>query len=105
VLPANTKLIGAAINVITALSGGGNTTATASLAASADSTFPTNPKATIIAATTVFTGAFTPISVVGSNPYEARGGQQLQMTITTSGTQSALTAGVLSVDVFYTIVQ
>lgn len=105
VLPANTKLIGASINVVTPLSGGANTTATASLATSADATFPTNAKATIIAATTVFTGAFTPISVIGSNPYDSRGGQQLQMTITTSGTQSALTAGVLSVDVYYTIVQ
>lgn len=106
VLPGNARVLATGINVATPLSGGGATAVTASLATSADAAFPTNPKGTLIAATTVFTGAFTPIAVPGSNPYQSRGGQQLQMTITvTTGTQPGLTAGVLSVDVFYTIEQ
>lgn len=99
VMPANARLIDANINVITALSGGGNTTATASLSGGADAV------TSIIGATNVFTGAPAVGAAVGTNAYPSRGGQQLKMTVTTSGTESALTAGHLSVDVFYTIVQ
>jgi hypothetical protein len=98
VMPANAKLLDAQINVLTALSGGGATAVTASLSGGTDAV------TSIVGATNVFTGAPSPGAAVGTNPYPGRGGQQLKMTITvTTGTQPGLTAGVLSVDVFYSI--
>jgi hypothetical protein len=98
-LPANAKLLSADINVLTALSGGSAASAVATLQGGSDSA------GSIIASTTVFTGAATPIATPGSNPYTARGGQQLKMTITGDGTHalSTLTAGHLSVDVVYSV--
>lgn len=100
VLPANARLLGAEINVITALSGGSAASATAELQGGSDAA------GSIIASTTVFTGAATPISTPGSNPYQSRGGQQIKMTITGDGTHalSTLTAGHLSVDLFVSVV-
>jgi hypothetical protein len=99
-LPAGARMVDADINVITALSGGGATSATAGLEGGSDS------GGSIIALTgNVFTGASTPVSTVGSNPYRNRGGQQLKMTITGDGTHalSTLTAGHLSIDFLYVI--
>jgi hypothetical protein len=99
VMPASARLIDAQINVLTALSGGGLSAATMSLSGGTDAV------TSIIGATNVFTGAPTPGAAVGTNPYPGRGGQQLKATITSTGAAlSAITAGVLSVDVFYSIV-
>ena len=58
----------------------------------------------IIAASSVFTGAAPAVATPGTNPYQNRAGQQLKATLTvTGGTLAALTAGALSVDLFYTI--
>jgi hypothetical protein len=96
-LPTNARLHGADINVLTALSGGSAASATASLQGGSDAA------GSIIAATSVFTGASPVIAVTGSNPYSNRSAQQLKMTITGDGTHalSTLTAGHLSVDIYY----
>lgn len=100
VLPANARVIDTEVNVLTALSGGGLSAATISLSGGADAA------TSLIGATNVFTGAPTPGAAVGTNPYPGRGGQQLKATITSTGAAlSAITAGSLTVDVFYTIVQ
>lgn len=98
-LPANARLNAAEINVATAITGGAISAVTASLSGGSDAA------ATIIAATTVFTGAAPVIANPGTNPYTARGGQQIKMVLTsTGGALSTATAGSLSVDLFYTIV-
>jgi hypothetical protein len=98
VMPSNARLIDAQINVGTAVSGGTISAATLSLSGGADAV------TSIIGATNVFTAAPTPGAAVGTNPYPGRGGQQLKATLTTTGdTPNHATAGVLSVDVFYTI--
>lgn len=97
-LPANCRLVDSDINVLTPLSGGGATAVTASLQGGTDAA------GSLLAATTVFTGAAAINGQIGSNPYPSRGGQQLKMTITvTTGTQAGLTAGHLSIDIFYFI--
>ena len=98
-LPANARLNAAEINVTTPLSGGGASAVTMTLQGGSDAA------GSIIASTSVFTGANPVIATPGSNPYTARGAQQIKSTITvTAGTMAGLTAGVLSVDLFYTIV-
>jgi len=97
-LPTNARLIASEINVATALSGGGATAVTASLSGGVDAA------ATILSAQSVFTGAAPVNAAPGTNPYAARGGQQIKMVITTTtGTNAGLTAGVMSVDLFYSI--
>jgi hypothetical protein len=100
VLPANCRLIDYNINVLTALSGGSATAVTMTLQGGSDAA------GSLIASTSVFTGASSVIATVGSNPYPSRGGQQLKATLTNDGTHalSTLTAGHLSLDLFYTIV-
>lgn len=101
-LPANARLLGAEINVITPLSGGSASTAEASLQGGTDAA------GSIIAASAgnVFTGAGAVVATPGTNPYQSRGGQQIKMTITGDGTHalSTLTAGHLSVDLFVSVV-
>jgi hypothetical protein len=96
-LPAGAFLLAADINVATPLSGGSMTAVTAELQGGSDAA------GSIVASTSVFTGAASCIGTPGSNPYANRGGQQIKMTITGDGTHalSALTAGVLSVDLVY----
>lgn len=97
-LPANARLLASEINVATALSGGGATAVTAALSGGADA------PASILAAQSVFTGAAPVNATPGTNPYAARGAQQIKMVLTTTtGTNAGLTAGVLSVDLFYSI--
>ena len=99
VLPANTRLVDYNINVPTPLSGGGATAVAITLQGGTDAA------GSLIASSSVFTGALAVIATVGSNPYPSRGGQQLKATLTdTGGTLAGLTAGALSVDLFYTIV-
>lgn len=98
-LPANARLNAAEINVLTPLSGGGATAVAMTLQGGSDAA------GSIIASSSVFTGAAAVIATPGSNPYTARGGQQIKATITdTGGTLAGLTAGSLTVDIFYTIV-
>lgn len=98
-LPASARLNAVEINVITPLSGGGATAVAASISGGTDA------NGSIIAASSVFTGANPVIATPGTNPYTARGGQQLKMLLTdTGGTLAGLTAGSLTVDIFYTIV-
>jgi hypothetical protein len=98
-LPTNARLDAAEINVLTPLSGGGATAVTAALSGGTDTA------GSIITATSVFTGAQAVIATPGSNPYAARSGQQIKMVLTdTGGTLAGLTAGSLSVDIFYSIV-
>ena len=97
-LPTNARLLASEINVPIALSGGGATAVTASLSGGTDAA------ASILAAQSVFTGAAPVNATPGTNPYAARGGQQIKMVITTTtGTNPTLAAGVLSVDLFYSI--
>lgn len=97
-MPASARLVATEINVLTPLSGGGATAATMSLQGGVDAA------GSILAAQSVFTGASLVTATAGSNPYAARGGQQLKATLTaTTGTLAGLTAGSVSVDVFYTI--
>ena len=98
-LPTNARLIDYNVNVLTALSGGSSTADTMTLQGGTDAA------GSLIASTSVFTGANAVIATVGSNPYPSRGGQQIYMTLTGDGTHalSALTAGHLSVDLFYMV--
>ncbi len=98
VLPANARLEGIELDVLTTLSGGSAASAHATVQGGSDAA------GSLIGSTDVFTatGSFdTP----GSDPYPDRGGQQLKMTITGDGTHalSALTAGHLSVVVVYSV--
>lgn len=97
-LPANARVVGEAINVATALSGGGLSAAVMTLQGGTDAA------GSMIASTSVFTGGSAQIATPGSNPYPSRGGQQIKATITATGaTLAAITAGVLSVDIFYVV--
>lgn len=98
-LPTNCRLVDYNVNVLTALSGGGATAVSATLQGGADAA------GSLVASHSVWTGANPTNSPVGSNPYSSRGGQQIKMTLTNDGTHalSTLTAGHLSVDLFYTI--
>jgi hypothetical protein len=95
VLPANARVLSTAVNVITVLAG--NTSDVITLQGGTDAA------GTLIASTTVFTGAAAIIQTPGSNPYATRGGTQLKATITGGTALSNLTTGHLSIDVFYSI--
>jgi hypothetical protein len=57
-----------------------------------------------MSAVSVFTGAAVVVAKPGSNPYPSRGGQQIQMTLTsTADTLANATAGVLAVNLFYIV--
>lgn len=99
VLPTNARVLAAEINVATAVSGGSLSAVTATLQGGTDTA------GSMIASSSVFTGAKPIIATPGSDPYTSRGGQQLKMTLTsTSDTLANATAGVLSVDVFYAVI-
>jgi hypothetical protein len=97
VMPANARLIDYNVNVITPLAG--NTSDTITFQGGSDAA------GSLIASTSIFTGASTPFATTGSNPYPSRGGQQLKATITGGTALSNLTAGAISFDLFYTILQ
>lgn len=98
-LPANARLISAEIDVVTPISGGTLSAVTAALQGGSDAA------GSILGAVSVFTGAAASNSKPGSNPYPNRGGQQLKMTLTTTGDTCAnAAAGHLSLVVFYEIV-
>jgi len=95
VLPANARVVDSEINVLATITGGTIASAHATLQGGTDAA------GSLIASSDVFTatGTFSPI---GSNPYPTRGGQQLKMTLTTTGdTLAHATTGHLSVDIFY----
>jgi hypothetical protein len=96
-LPANARLFAVDINVIQALTGTGPLTAATATVQNTGET-----AGALIASQDIFTatGVFSP---AGSNPdFTSRGGQQLQMTVTTTGgTMAALTAGHVAVDAYY----
>ena len=100
-LPANANILSYDINVVTPLTGGGETGTTATVQNTGETA------GALIASTQVTSGSPTGRHLsAGSNPYAMRGGQQLQMTLTaTGGTLAGLTAGSLTVDIFYTIEQ
>jgi hypothetical protein len=102
-LPTNARLDAVELNVLTALSGGGLSACHATIQNSVPET-----AGSVLASTSVYTGAAavngSPGAALGSNMYPSRGGQQLQMTLTAVGAAlSAITAGSLSVRLFYTV--
>lgn len=97
-MPANARLFEAEVVTTQTFAGGGVTAVTASLSGGTDA------NGTILGtgATILTAGAIN--GAVGSNPYQQRGGQVIKMVITnTGGTNATLTAGTLTVDLFYTI--
>jgi hypothetical protein len=97
-LPANARLVGADVNVLTAVSGGAIATATVSISGGADAV------TSIMGATNIFTGAPAFGAAIGTNPYPSRGGQALKFNFTTTtGNLNAATAGSLLFDIFYTL--
>lgn len=101
VLPANVRVMAADINVIQVVAGG--SIATSAVAKVQNTGETAGSLAGGSGGANVFTGAtLGPAPVTGSNPYPSRGGQQLQMTITTgAGALSGATTGHLAVDIFY----
>lgn len=93
-LPNNARLLSSEIFVVSALAGAAGAVAT--VQASGET-----PGA-ILAATSLL--ALGPVTLDGSNPYPSRAGQTLQATVTLTGAVlSALTAGSLAVNFFYSI--
>lgn len=101
-LPANARLLRSELNVIQVVGGGTISACTAKVqgGADADGTILGGAGGSDVhAAVAVFTDIKT-----GSNPYIARGGQQLKMTLDVTGdTLANATTGHLSVDVYYTV--
>jgi hypothetical protein len=94
-LPAGASLISHDINVIATVTGG----AIASCGATIQNTGET--AGAVQASTDVFTATGV-LATAGSNPVANRGGQQLQMTLTTAGdTLAHATTGHLAVDLTY----
>lgn len=97
VLPANAKVLGAEINVTQALSATLLIAANATIQGTGDSVGSLISSVSVMSAGTFRNG--------GSNPYLSRGGQQLTLIISLTGASfSALTAGALTVNVFYTVI-
>ncbi len=98
VLPTNCQLLSTELNVIATVTGG-------SISACHVTVANTSAAAgEIMASSDVFTGTGLQ-NHVGSNPYQTRGGQQLQAILTTVGdTLDNATTGHLSVSLFYAIV-
>lgn len=97
-LPTNAQLLDASINVIATVTGG----SLSGVVATVQNTGET--AGAILGSKTVFaaTGRF---ETVGSNPYASRGGQQLQMTLTsTADTLAHATTGHIAVDLYYAVV-
>lgn len=103
-LPANAVIVASDINVITALSGGGETGTIAQVqntSETAGALLGGNSGLQVTSGTPDGIHAAT-----GSDPFGKRGGEQLQMTLTaTGGTLAGLTAGHLAVDLYYSILQ
>ncbi len=96
-LPGNAQLLGCEISVNQGINGIGFVSATATLEGNGDA-----PGA-VIAATSVATGGVLK-APVGSNPYVSRSGQQMLTTITLVGVNlSAITAGNLTFNLFYSL--
>lgn len=98
VLPANARVVGAEIVVGSALNGSiGFVSAVASVEGAGDAA------GSLIAAASVATTGTK--GGIGTNPYLSRGGQQITTTVTLVGINlSALTAGSLTVNIFYTVI-
>jgi len=92
VLPTNAKLLGFDVVVNQVLAG--NTSDTITVQGVGDAA------GTIVASTSVFTGAPAAIGMQGSNPYASRSGQQIQATITGGAALSGLTTGNLTFNAY-----
>lgn len=102
VLPAGAVLVAPpSITVVQALAGAGPVSAAhATVQASAG-----DAAGALVASTDIFTATGT-LAPVGSNPYPQRGGQQLQMTVTTvGGTMAGLTAGHVQLNLVCSVAQ
>lgn len=98
VLPTNAKLLSAEVDVVTPVSGGSLSAVAMTLEGGSDAA------GSIIASTSVFTGASAVIATPGSNPYANRSGQQLKMKLSaTSDTLANATAGSLVVNIVYSV--
>ena len=96
-LPANARFMGAEIVVETGLTGLGFAAGTVTVEAAGEAA------GSILGATDALTLGTK--ATPGSNPYASRGGQQLQATVSVTGVSlAALTAGALTVNVFYALV-
>lgn len=96
-LPANARLIAGEVSVTQALNGAGIVTAVTTVQGSGETA------GNIVASADSLTTGLK--ASVGSNPYLTRGAQQITATITIVGLNlSALTAGSVTVNLFYTIV-
>lgn len=96
-LPADAIVLGCEQNVRTPFTGPALAAATSTLEASVDTA------GSLLLAASALTGGFK--AGIGTNPYQTRGGQQLQTTITVAGLVfSALTAGQITYTVFYALV-
>lgn len=103
-LPANAVIVASDINVIVALSGGGETGTIAQVQATSETAGNLLGGSSGLQVTSGSPAGIH--AATGLNPYGKRGGQQLQMTLTaTGGTLAGLTAGHLAVDIYYTILQ
>jgi len=99
VLPANYRLFEAEVVTTQTFAGGGVTGVTVSLGVS-------GANGSILATGSSILTAGAINAAPGSNPFQQRGGAQLQALITnTGGTNATLTAGTLQIDLFGAIIQ
>lgn len=97
VLPANARILGTEISVVQALVGLGLSAAIATIQSSGD------VAGSLVAGAALLSTGF--IGGNGTNQYLSRGGGQITAIITLIGTLfSSLTAGVLTVNIFYSVV-
>lgn len=96
-LPANAQLLGSAINVTTTVTGGTISACTMTVQNTGETAGAIQASKSVFTATGRFNTA-------GSNPYQTRGAQQLQATLTATGdTLANATTGVLAVELFYAV--
>lgn len=99
-LPAGALIIDSHINVITPVTGG-------TLSAMNAKVQNTSETAGALLGNSAGTNVFAGTGIkedIGSNPYSARGGQQLQMTLTATGdTLAHATAGSIELDIYYVV--
>lgn len=105
VTPAGFTLIDMQFNLVTLLTGGGETGTTISIQGGTDAA-GTIQSTGLVNLTSGTVGAYASFggSNPGTNPYSKRGAQQLKGTLTQAGgTLAGLTAGAFNVDVWYTL--
>lgn len=99
-LPVGAVVLGYDVNVQTLLSGGGLSAATLTLQGAVATG---DAAGALMASQNLFAGAGLKTGV-GSNAYPNRGGQQIQGTITATGAaMAAITAGAITIDLYYAI--